>query len=106
MITERQLSKRLRNIADHFDINDHVDILRSLDGIITELQSVREEAVKEQETRVVSNPYRQRPKTEPARCPPDEAASEEYGEEPIGPPSALASGERHLSLRGAHEAYE
>ena len=51
MITERQLSKRLRNIADHFDIiNDHVDILRSLDGIIAELQSVREEAVKEQET--------------------------------------------------------
>jgi len=50
MITERQLSNRLRNIADHFDINDHVDILRSLDGIIAELQSVREEAVKEQET--------------------------------------------------------
>lgn len=50
MITERRLSNRLRNIADHFDINDHVDILRSLDEIIAELQSVREEAVKEQET--------------------------------------------------------
>lgn len=50
MITERQLSKRLRNIADHFDINDHIDILRSLDEIIAELQSIREEPVKEQES--------------------------------------------------------